>query len=82
MQAQVYEGYFENGTFFTSGRTLRIPELRRVYLTVFEEPIGEKHDTWAQLDKLVSTMEVKPRFEDFPRCQLGRSPISFDEVRQ
>lgn len=81
MQAQVYEGYFENGSFVTSGQALRIPELKRVRLTVFEEPVCKKQDTWDTLDKLVSTMDVKPRFEDFPRCQLVRAPIDFDEVR-
>ena len=38
MQAQAYEGYFEQGNFFTAGKKLRIPEHRRVYITILEEP--------------------------------------------
>ena len=38
MQAQAYEGYFEQGSFFTAGKKLRIPEHRKVYITILEEP--------------------------------------------
>jgi len=38
MQAQVYEGYFEQGSFFTAGKQLRIPEHKKVYITILEEP--------------------------------------------
>ncbi|MCL2099206.1 MAG: hypothetical protein FWH24_02060 [Oscillospiraceae bacterium] len=37
MQAQVYEGYFENGRFRVSGQTIKIPEHRRVLVTVLDE---------------------------------------------
>ena len=39
MQAQAYEGYFKQGSFFTAGKQLRIPENRKVYITILEEPI-------------------------------------------
>jgi hypothetical protein len=40
MQAQAYEGYFENGSFFTEGRrTIKLPENKRVIITVLDEPI-------------------------------------------
>ena len=35
---QAYEGYFENGQFYTAGRIINIPERKRVFLTVLEEP--------------------------------------------
>ena len=38
MQAQAYEGYFEQGNFFTAGKQLRIPEHRKVYITILDEP--------------------------------------------
>ena len=38
---QAYEGYFENGQFYTAGEIIRIPERRRVFLTVLEEPANE-----------------------------------------
>ena len=39
MQAQAYEGYFENGLFYSSGQTIKLPERRRVYITVIDEPV-------------------------------------------
>ena len=42
MQAQAYEGYFESGKFYTSGKTLRIPERRKVYITILNEPVEAK----------------------------------------
>ena len=39
MQAQAYEGYFENGSFFAAGRTINIPERKRVFLAVFDDPV-------------------------------------------
>jgi hypothetical protein len=39
MQAQAYDGYFEDGRFFTAGRTIKIPERQRVFLTVLDEPV-------------------------------------------
>jgi len=41
MQAQAYEGYFENGLFFTSGKSMTLPERRRVYITVLDEPVSK-----------------------------------------
>ena len=79
---QAYEGYFENGRFYAAGRTIRIPERRRVFLTVLEEPPIQLLNTddnkafWAEFDRLVdgSADEVL-RFEDFPRCQIGRELV-------
>ena len=41
MQAQAYEGYFEDGLFYTADQTIRIPERRQVYITVIDEPIAD-----------------------------------------
>jgi hypothetical protein len=35
---QAYEGYFENGKFYTAGQTISIPEQRRIFITILEEP--------------------------------------------
>jgi len=45
-----------------------------VIVTVLDEPIREKSDTWAELDKIVSDMDEdeKPRLEDYPRMDFGR----------
>ena len=37
MQAQAYDGYFKNGRFYASGRTVNIPEERRVIITILED---------------------------------------------
>ena len=42
MQAQAYEGYFKQGSFFSAGKRLRLPENRKVYITILEEPAEVK----------------------------------------
>jgi len=42
MQAQAYEGYFKEGKFFSAGKQLRLPENRKVYITILEEPAEVK----------------------------------------
>ena len=40
MQAQAYEGYFENGQFYSSGLTeAHIEGRRRAFITIFDEPV-------------------------------------------
>ena len=53
---------------------------RRSIATVLNKPINEKRDTWAELDKIVLDMAEKPRLEDFPRSQLGRELVNFEEA--
>ncbi|MCL1823696.1 MAG: DUF2281 domain-containing protein [Oscillospiraceae bacterium] len=50
---QVYEGYFENGSFHPIGNVLSIPEHKRVIVTILDEPV-------IQADK---TLPVRPPFE-------------------
>ena len=76
---QTYEGYLEKGRFFPTS-PMSIQGRRRVIVTVLDEPINEKPDTWAEFDRIVSEMDEKPRFEDFPRLKFGREPINFEEV--
>jgi len=68
---QAYEGYFEDGHFYPLGRTARVAGRRRAIVTILDEPAREKPDTWAELDKIVSSMteDEKLSFEDFPRCE-------------
>jgi hypothetical protein len=42
MQAQAYEGYFKQGSFFSAGKKLRLPENRKIYITILEEPAEVK----------------------------------------
>ncbi|MCL2527088.1 MAG: DUF2281 domain-containing protein [Defluviitaleaceae bacterium] len=51
MQAQVYEGYFDNGRFYNKERQIvKIPERYRVNVTLFNEQIN-KNDLLGQLEK-------------------------------
>ena len=41
MQAQVFEGYFEDGRFYTTDRRrVKIPNKFRVNITLFDEKVG------------------------------------------
>jgi hypothetical protein len=43
MQAQVFEGYFDNGRFYNNKRQhIQIPEQKKVSITLFDEPISKK----------------------------------------
>ena len=78
---QAVNGYLEGGHFTPFEAITPIP--RRVpAVLVFnaEDAAHEKRDTWAELDRIVMGMDEKPRLEDFPRSQLGREFINFDEV--
>jgi len=77
---QAYEGYLERGQVYPIGPLTGIQGRRRVIITILDEPTREASGTWAELDKIVSGMDEKPHLEDFPRCQLGRGPINFEEV--
>ena len=45
MQAQAYEGYFENGQFYTVGQTAHIKGRRRAFITILDEPVQEETAT-------------------------------------
>jgi hypothetical protein len=57
MQAQAYEGYFENGHFYTAGRVVNIPERRRAIITLFDEPIAD--DEAVQFHKLIDDIRAE-----------------------
>jgi hypothetical protein len=45
MQAQVYDGYFDNGMFYTKERqVIKMPERCRVTITLFDEKIEQKEE--------------------------------------
>ena len=37
MQAIAYEGYFENSCFYTSGKAIKLPEKKRMVITIFDD---------------------------------------------
>jgi hypothetical protein len=82
-KVQAYDGYFENGRFHTLGRTVYIPERRRVFLTVLEEPPTQldnknKKNFWAEFDKMVDESAEENKIlceENFQRLRSGRKLI-------
>ncbi|MCL2018736.1 MAG: hypothetical protein FWG70_03160 [Oscillospiraceae bacterium] len=69
MQAQAYEGYFKNGNFFAAGRTIKIPDDRRIYITILDEPVRNEatEQRLTALDDFFTAIEasdeVVPEFE-------------------
>jgi len=74
MQAQAYEGYFENGSFFTAGKAIKIPEKKKVYITILDEAIqesDEKANTLKEIfDSINACDEEIP--DTFPRVNFNR----------
>jgi len=85
MQAQAYEGYFESGKFYTAGKPLQIPERRKIYITIFNEPVQNTPPTTApnwlgELHQLLNASgDEKLNMDDFPRMDFGRKPIIFSD---
>jgi hypothetical protein len=88
MRAQAYEGYFENGLFYSSGQTIKLPERRRVYITVLDEPVAiddsEKSNIKRRSAQLI---EIKKMIslsmdEELPllnRSTVMREPVNLSE---
>jgi hypothetical protein len=71
MQAQAYEGYFENGQFYAAGQTVRIPEHRRVYITILDEPAAdnENAEAWSEFLEEIKKIDDEPLAE-FERIKM------------
>ncbi|MDR1061511.1 MAG: hypothetical protein LBL83_09980 [Clostridiales bacterium] len=74
MQAQAYEGYFENGNFYTAGKTIRIPERQRIYITVLDEPVSDNENAEAWHEFLTEIKQI----DNEPLAEFER--VSFREV--
>ena len=74
MQAQAYEGYFENGNFHTAGKTIRIPEHQRIYITVLDEPITDNKNAEAWQEFLTEIKQI----DNEPLAEFER--VRFREV--
>ncbi|MCL2501491.1 MAG: hypothetical protein FWE90_14310 [Defluviitaleaceae bacterium] len=85
MQAQAYEGYFESGKFYTAGKPLRIPERRKVYITIFNEqaqniPMTIAPNWLSELHQLLEESgDERLHMEDFPRMDFAREPLVFSD---
>ena len=82
---QAYEGYFENGRFYASGKAINIPERKRVFITILEEP-AENEDIKkmiAEFDRMVDESADEILLEEnFQRLNSSRPlmTISDEEV--
>ncbi|MCL2362094.1 MAG: hypothetical protein FWC73_09810 [Defluviitaleaceae bacterium] len=76
------KGYFENGRFHPLTQPANVPERRVAVVTFLDDEIEVKPDTWDEFFELVSSFseDEKPKFEDFPRLDLERELINFEEV--
>lgn len=75
MQAQAYEGYFDNGRFYTAGRTIPIPDHRRVYITILDETTQDDvNQRLKELDELNAMIDASADEEVpiFERTRLHR----------
>ncbi|MDR2167585.1 MAG: hypothetical protein LBE35_07035 [Clostridiales bacterium] len=77
---QTLEGYYKSGGFYTYDPLPRMPRYGRVLITLLEPQPLRKSDTWSEFDRLVDEIDEKLDMADFPRCDLGRPLVIFDEV--
>ena len=64
---QAYEGYFENGQFCSTSGVMRIPERRRILITVLDEPSVQGNtitDQLAAMDEFIAA--IKASDEEVP----------------
>ena len=83
MQATAYEGYFQNGRFYASGKAVHIPEKRRVFITILDEAQGldsEKQTAWNDFKRMVKDTAHENDLltgDIFKRGDSGRKLIHF-----
>ena len=81
VQALAYEGYFNNGRFYSSGKVMHIPEKRRVFITILDESestenakaIEQKESAQEWLDDLLRILQDDDKEldeNDFPRINF------------
>jgi hypothetical protein len=76
MQAQVYEGYFENGSFLAARQTIHIPDRKRVYITILgdsADAVIESNDHERRLDWLKRLDEAVRQAADEELVYIPRS---------
>ena len=86
MQAQVFEGYWEDGHFRSLGATVRTLGKRRAILALFDEPakeekaiLKETREEWLRRLKETIALSMDEDLPDLPPRQPMRSPIKFDD---
>jgi hypothetical protein len=63
MQVQAYQGCIKQGDFIPHDK-IELSDSDEAILIILGKP-AKKADIWAEFDRIVSTMDEKPQFEDF-----------------
>ena len=71
MNAQAYEGYFENGSFYPVGQVVNSPVRRRAVVTVFDEPVKKE----------VSLKDALHEAQEQAKIN-GTSEMTLDEINE
>jgi hypothetical protein len=90
MSSAAYEGYFNDGRFYASGKVIQIPEKRRVVITILEETrntnetesIAENESAREWLDDLFEGLQdatIELEEKDFPRINFREQILFGDE---
>ena len=81
MQAVAYEGYFNNGQFYASGKAVKIPEKHRIVITILDEIVAkietteQKESAQEWLDDLLKILQNDDKEldeSDFPRISFRK----------
>ena len=87
MQTTTYEGYFNNGCFYTSGKAVRIPEQRRVIITILDEldnaqaVDSDKLAAWNEFKRMIAESAHENHLltdDAFKRDKSSRELIAFE----
>ncbi|MDR1736738.1 MAG: hypothetical protein LBR85_07735 [Oscillospiraceae bacterium] len=84
MQTTAYVGYFDNGRFYSSGQIVKIPEQRRVIITVLDEPSvlnADKMEAWNDFKGMIAeTAYENHLLQDyaFTRNTIDRGHLVFE----
>ena len=71
MNVQAYVGYFENGSFYTAGQTVKIPERQQVCITIFDEPVKNQMSLKDALREAQAQAKIN-----------GTSEMTLDEINE
>jgi len=77
---QTWEGYYREGSFHTYEPVRNVPANGRILITILDDSPASKRSTWEDFDNFIDEIGEKPNLNDFPRCDLNRPIVNFDEV--
>jgi len=81
MQLQAFEGFWENGNFYSAGQPIRIKGRQRAILTLLDEPERKINVTsadsrieWLNMLDEALKFSMDEELPDFPSRQAMREP--------